>query len=94
MACVVFIYGIAAPACAKQDQMKRLIFEQQQIRGKIRRPQLVLIKSDPRPSFSSMLGSKGPSAIRTLSVGNDLIEHSPYDGPFEFRNNEIRNISP
>jgi len=38
---------------AKSD-IQKIIFEEQKIEGKIRRPQLVLIKADQRPTFPPM----------------------------------------
>ena len=34
--------------------IKQMVFEEQKIEGKIRRPQLVLIKADQRPEFNPM----------------------------------------
>jgi hypothetical protein len=73
--------------------IEKLIFEEQRIEGKIRRPQLVLIQADERPVFEPMaLESFGRGSGIIKSVNRRLIEASPYNGPFEFNNYEITNI--
>ena len=71
---------------AAQDTtgIKQMIFEEQKIEGKIRRPQLVLIKADQRPDFQPVvLQSLGKSSNIAGLVRDELIEKSPYKGAFQ-----------
>ncbi|HON11812.1 MAG TPA: hypothetical protein PLE24_13175 [Chitinispirillaceae bacterium] len=75
--------------------VKKLVFEDQLIEGKIRRPQLVLIKADQRPVFNSMvLQSKGKAADISAAISDDIIQEFPYKGPFRIENSKITNIEP
>lgn len=74
---------------------KRLVFEEQKIEGKIRRPQLVLIKADQRPEFSPMvMQSLGKTRDIATLVDQGLIEETPYKGAFQFKGTKISNIIP
>lgn len=76
----------------KDNSVKKIIFEEKRIEGKIRRPQLVLIKADQRPEFTPMvLQSLGSGSNILQSVKTDLITDSPYKGAFQFNGLEISN---
>ncbi len=76
----------------QDNSVKKIIFEEKKIEGKIRRPQLVLIKADQRPTFSPMvLQGLGSGTNILQSVKNDLITDSPYKGAFQFNGLEISN---
>lgn len=81
-------------AAAKKG-VEKIIFKEQKIEGKIRRPQLVLIKAESRPDFQPMvLESFGKNAEFARTVNAALIEKSPYDGPFQFSGKDIANYAP
>lgn len=82
------------PASPKKD-VRRILLEEQKIEGKIRRPQLVLIKADQRPEFEPMMmQSFGKKADIVRSVTQSVIETSPYDGAFQFQDKKINNYVP
>ena len=75
--------------------VKKLIFDERRIEGKIRRPQLVLIKAEQRPEFDPMvLQSLGKTGNIAGAVEKSILEKSPYDGAFSFRNKRIENYIP
>ncbi|HEX2955622.1 MAG TPA: hypothetical protein VHO70_02250 [Chitinispirillaceae bacterium] len=83
---------IAVSVQGQDNSVKKIIFEEKKIEGKIRRPQLVLIKADQRPVFSPMiLQGLGNGTNILQTVNNDLITDSPYKGAFQFNNLEISN---
>lgn len=94
----IFLAVMSAAAYAAQESgaIERMIFEEQRIEGKIRRPQLVLIKADQRPEFSPMIiQSIGKNKNVTDLVTPSVIEESPYDDAFQFNNNNrIDNFVP
>jgi hypothetical protein len=80
---------------AAQNDIKKLIFEERRIEGKIRRPQLVLIKAEQRPEFDPMvIQSLGKAGNITGAVDRTILEESPYDGAFQFRGKKIENYVP
>jgi len=73
------------PRAAPDKDIKQIIFEEQHIEGKIRRPQLILITADQRPEFSPMLLQTGASQKNIVDfVDQSIIEASPYAQPFQF----------
>lgn len=75
------------------SSVKKIVLEEKRIEGKIRRPQLVLIKADQRPEFSPMvLQSMGVGSNILQSVNNDLISDSPYKKAFQFDGTSISNF--
>jgi len=83
-----------APLYAKED-VQRIIFDEQRIEGKIRRPQLVLITADQRPQFAPMImQSLGKSGNITGAVNPEIIENSPYKKAFKFEGTKITNYVP
>ena len=99
---IVAAYIIALPmlftgtfAESEQKDVKQLIFEERRIEGKIRRPQLVLIKAEQRPEFDPMvIQGLGKTGNITGAVDKSILERSPYDGAFQFRNKHITNYMP
>jgi hypothetical protein len=87
--------GMVLCACAVgvlASPKQRIVFEEQQIEGKIRRPQLVLIKADQRPEFPPMViqGLSKQGGIASF-VSEEVIESSPYDGAFELDGDKVSN---
>lgn len=77
------------------DDIKRIVFDEVQIEGKIRRPQLVLIKAEQRPNFSPMVMKSLDSEVNvSVFSSGEAIEKSPYSGAFEFEGERITNYVP
>ncbi|HMA64888.1 MAG TPA: hypothetical protein VKO63_06815, partial [Chitinispirillaceae bacterium] len=51
----LFLILLAGSSIAAPESVKKMVFEEQRIEGKIRRPQLVLIKAEQRPEFKPMV---------------------------------------
>lgn len=82
-------------AAEPAGDIKKMVFEEQRIEGKIRRPQLVLIKAEQRPEFHPMiLQSFGKQENMVSSINEQLIEDSPYNEPFQFNGTSISNYQP
>ncbi len=80
---------------AEQKDVTKMIFEERRIEGKIRRPQLVLIKAEQRPEFDPMvLQVLGRTGNIAGAVDKRILETSPYDGAFHFRGTRIDNYVP
>ena len=76
---------------SKKD-IKQIIFEEQKIEGKIRRPQMVLIKADQRPVFPSMvLASVGRNDNIADFVDQSIIDKTPNQDAFQFDGTHIWN---
>jgi|WetSurMetagenome_2_1015567.scaffolds.fasta_scaffold66610_2 hypothetical protein len=76
---------------SKKD-VKQIVFEEQKIEGKIRRPQMVLIKADQRPIFSSMgLVSLGRNDNIADFVDQSIIDKTPNQDAFQFDGTRISN---
>ena len=72
--------------------IQQIIFEEQKIEGKIRRPQMVLIKADQRPVFSSMvLASVGRNDNIADFVDQSIIDKTPNQNAFLFDGTRISN---
>ena len=90
----VLLFSVLAPANAKSDS-KTIIFSDQRIEGKIRRPQLVLITADQRPDFAPMvMQAIGKPGNITSSVSEKIIDESPYMRVFRFEGTRIVNYEP
>jgi hypothetical protein len=77
------------------EDTKKIVFTEQQIEGKIRRPQLVLIKAEQRPEFPPMvLKSLGGNANVVEFVTPSIISDGPYDKAFLFEGDRITNYTP
>jgi hypothetical protein len=103
--CILFAFSARAvdnktvPPAKPQEKGKaavqRIIFEEQKIEGKIRRPQLVLIKADQRPAFPPMLmQSAGKNENVASFVDPAVIENSAYQNAFQFQGTAITNYVP
>jgi hypothetical protein len=85
----------AAKTVISESGIKRIEFEEQKIEGKIRRPQLVLIKADQRPEFNPMvMQSLGKAKNIATLVDDRLLEGAQYQGAFKFQGTKIVNIEP
>jgi hypothetical protein len=70
--------------------VRRLVLEEQRIEGKIRRPQLVLIKADQRPAFNPIVvQGVGSEESITRSVSQAVIEKCPYREPFKLAGKRV-----
>lgn len=77
------------------EGIQRIVFEEFQIEGKIRRPQLVLIKAEQRPKFTPMVMQSLDSDVNVVEYAKDpALEKSPYSGAFMFNGREISNYEP
>jgi hypothetical protein len=75
--------------------VQKIIFEEQKIEGKIRRPQMVLIKADQRPSFPPMImQSAGKNDNVASSIDPSILESTAYKGAFQFQGTAITNYVP
>jgi hypothetical protein len=75
--------------------VQKIIFEEQKIEGKIRRPQMVLIKADQRPAFPPMImQSAGKNDNVASSIDPSIIESPAYKGAFQFKGTAIINYVP
>lgn len=75
--------------------VKKLVFEEKMIEGKIRRPQLVLIKAETRPEFEPMVMKSVDKGMNVEEYTNgNSVEGSPHKGPFEMRDYNITNYEP
>jgi hypothetical protein len=91
----------AAPAAAAAERkpaassVKQMVFEEQKIEGKIRRPQLVLIKADQRPDFGPMvMQGRGKTKNLAATVGRDLAEDASFNSAFRFEGTAIVTPAP
>ncbi|MCU0609844.1 MAG: hypothetical protein MUF22_08785 [Chitinispirillaceae bacterium] len=92
---LLYCVAVSASQDTAAANVKRIVFQEQKIEGKIRRPQLVLIKADERPQFGSMsMQSIGKSANVVLLVDPDVIEKTPYGRAFRFEKTKIIDIVP
>lgn len=79
----------------RREDVTKIVFDEKKIEGKIRRPQLVLIKAEQRPEFDPMvLQGLGKMGDITKSVDMSLLERSPCDEAFRFRGDRIKNCAP
>lgn len=77
------------------DDIERIIFDEVQIEGKIRRPQLVLIKAEQRPNFTPMVMQSLDSEVNvSVYSSGEVVEKSPYSEAFEFDGERITNYVP
>jgi hypothetical protein len=78
-----------------ETTVKKIVFDEQRIEGKIRRPQLVLIKAEMRPEFNPMiLQSFGKNSNITSSVKMSIFDESPNSRAFRFDGTKINNMVP
>lgn len=90
---ILLLVGVLS--ASPTGKIRRLVLEEQRIEGKIRRPQLVLIKADERPKFGSIVvHSVGGDEDITKAVSQSVIEKSPYRDAFRFAGKSITNFVP
>jgi hypothetical protein len=72
--------------------IRQLVFSEQFIKGKVRRPQLVLIKAEQRPAFTPM----AMQAIggQTNFISDNIEQYTPYSKPFVLEGNRVVNCVP
>lgn len=91
----LFILCIVLSMVYADDGIERIIFDERRIEGKIRRPQLVLIKAEQRPKFSPMVMQSLDSDLNAIKFASEsAIEKSPYSGVFNFDGTKISNYEP
>lgn len=93
---IVFLLSTAALCFAAESaDVKKMVFDAQKIEGKIRRPQLVLIKADQRPEFTPMaIQSFGKNRSIVEFVDKSVIEKFPYAAPFKIEGTKIVGVLP
>jgi hypothetical protein len=75
--------------------VQQIIFTEQKIEGKIRRPQLVLIQADQRPHFSPMvmqMFNKSTNAAELVDPG--ALDMIPNHEAFQFEGTKIVGMKP
>ncbi|MGD9200115.1 MAG: hypothetical protein PVI26_01005 [Chitinispirillia bacterium] len=78
-----------------EEKIERIILEEVQIEGKIRRPQLVLIKAEQRPVFSPMIIQSFDNELNIVEFSKGkAVEKSPYTEAFSFDGTKITNYVP
>lgn len=91
----LFILAFMFSFIYADDDIERIVFDELQIEGKIRRPQLVLIKAEQRPNFSPMVMQSLDSDINVAAFSSgDAVEKSPYNEVFELEGEKISNYVP
>lgn len=84
-----------AETSVKKSNVKQIVFEEQKIEGKIRRPQLVLIKADQRPDLNPMImQSVGKSKSVSALIDENLISSNANNGPFRFDGTKVLYTTP
>jgi hypothetical protein len=80
---------------AQKADIKQIIFEEQKIEGKIRRPQLVLIKADQRPDFAPMvMQAVGKTKSISALIDENLINNNTNTSPFKFIGTKVQYGEP
>lgn len=93
--CITLLGVTLHAAQQPQKGLEQIIFEERRIEGKIRRPQLVLIKAEQRPEFEPMvIQSLGKTGNIVGAVNKKILERSPYDGAFVIEGRRITNYVP
>jgi len=91
---IIILFCVSALVRA-DDKIKTIIFEEFQIEGKIRRPQLVLIRAEQRPAFTPMVMQSLDNEINvSVFINSSAVEKSPYNGAFLFNGEKIANYVP
>jgi hypothetical protein len=83
------------PVGAMSQGLRKFVLDEQRIEGKIRRPQLVLIRADQRPEFVPMvMQSFGRKANIVSFVDQGVIESDPHQGAFVLEGKAVTNYTP
>jgi hypothetical protein len=98
-AALAIVSAVAWPswihAAEPSKDIERIVFEEQRIEGKIRRPQLVLIRAEERPHFTPMVMQALADTSNIVDfVSESVIEASPYDDAFDFRGTAASGYAP
>lgn len=89
---VFFMLTLGATSQLSAQPVKKLVFEEKMIEGKIRRPQLVLIKADTRPEFEPMVMKSVEKGMNVEEyTSGESVEGSHFTAPFEMENYKITN---
>ena len=82
----------AVPAVKKDEPIRKIVFTDAKIEGKVRRPHLVVIKAIARPIFSPLVTI---SAVPTPGdLSDQTIDRDPYASPFLFDEGGVRDVVP
>ena len=74
----------------KSTNTHEIVLQEQKIEGKIRRPQLVLIKADERPVFGAMvMQSVSKTKISSVLEHESVLEDGIYHDPFQFDGTKV-----
>lgn len=93
--CLMMIAASVASAAPSQGPVRKLVLDEQRIEGKIRRPQMVLIKADQRPAFDPVVAtSANTEQSITRGVSDAVVEACAYRGPFSFVNKRVVYSAP
>jgi len=78
------LFFLAFPIVAKKS--KQLVFEEQLIEGKLKKPQVVLISSQSRPRFTPMaINTESPEKDLLLNTDRRIFENYQYQKPSRVR---------
>ncbi len=78
---------------AESKKIRELIFEEQQIEGKIKRPQVIMIAADTRPKFKPMMMNIATSeGDITASINPEVFEFKSNKSYFRIEN--IKQLDP
>lgn len=90
----ILLFLMVMPVYAASG-VAQIVFEERAIEGKIRKPQLVLIKAEQRPTFGQIVMKSVDREMNLdeYSEGN-TVEKTPYEEPFQIRNYHIINVKP
>jgi hypothetical protein len=86
---------VTVGTAVQKSNVKQIVFEEQKIEGKIRRPQLVLIKADQRPDLAPMImQTVGKSKSVSALIDDNLINSNTNTGPFRFVGTKVQYAAP
>ena len=92
---LLFIMVLFSNPLFSEEKIERIILEEVQIEGKIRRPQLVLIKAEQRPIFNPMIIQSFDNELNIIKFSKGKsVEKSPYTKAFSFEGMKITNYVP
>jgi len=84
---------LAAPLSAQK--VRQMVFEDRAIEGKIRKPQLVLIKAEQRPVFGPIVMKAHDRELNlTEYLEGETVEVSPFKIPFRLKGMDVVKIVP
>ena len=92
-----FCFGMFSAVWAANGSggVKKIVFAEERIEGKIRRPQLVLIQAEQRPEFSPMVMQSLSGNTNIVEfVSESVVEDGAYSGAFGFKGTSISSYIP